>query len=210
MRGDAYKRIAGFYDRSVEPFIRSLRKYGMKVAPGRRGLRVLEVGCGTGTNLEMYCRRGSEVYGIDMSPTMLQAAKTKLGEDAMLILGDASDMPFDDDYFDLAIAMLTLHEMPAGMRDPVIREMKRVLKRSGQILLIDYHPGRLEFPSGWINRLVIWFFEIAAGWTHFKNFRNFMARKGLPPLIEKNDLEVKKKKILGGGNLIVVVSGRKS
>jgi ubiquinone/menaquinone biosynthesis C-methylase UbiE len=210
MKQDPYKKIAGYYDRSVEPFVRSLRKYGLKVAPAGAGMRVLEVGCGTGTNLKMYHRRGCDVYGIDLSPTMIEAAKAKLGEKANLVLGDASDMPFDDDFFDLAIAMLTLHEMPSGMRDPVIREMKRVIKKSGRILLIDYHPGPLGFPGGWANRLVIWFFEIAAGWNHFKNFRNFIAAKGLPALIAAGDLEVKKKKILGGGNLAVILAGKTS
>ncbi len=210
MKQDPYKKIAGYYDRAVEPFIRSLRRYGMKVASGEAGMRVLEVGCGTGTNLEMYQRRGCEIYGIDLSPTMIETARAKLGNDANLVLGDASDMPFDDDFFDLAIAMLTLHEMSSGMRDPVLREMKRVIKKTGRVLLIDYHPGPLGFPVGWINRLVIWFFEIAAGWDHFKNFRNFIAAKGLPVLIAASGLEVKKKKILGGGNLAVILAGKTS
>ena len=208
MKKDPYKKIARGYDRAVEPFVRSLRQYGLKTAPAREGMRVLEVGCGTGTNLEMYRRLGCEVYGIDLSATMLGAAQNKLGEDATLVLGDASDMPFDDDLFDLAIAMLTLHEMPAKMRDPVLREMKRVIKKQGRILIIDYHPGPLHFPAGWMNRLVIWFFEIAAGWQHFKNFRNFISRKGLPPLISQNELTVKKKRILGGGNLAVILAGK--
>ncbi len=208
MKKDPYKKIARGYDRAVEPFVRSLRQYGLKTAPAREGMRVLEVGCGTGTNLEMYRRLGCEVYGIDLSATMLGAAQSKLGEEATLILGDASDMPFDDDFFDLAIAMLTLHEMPEKMRHPVLREMKRVIKKQGRILMIDYHPGPLHFPAGWMNRLVIWFFETAAGWEHFKNFRNFIRRKGLPPLVSQNELTVKKKRILGGGNLAVILAGK--
>ncbi len=208
MKGDPYKRIAGFYDKFVEPVSHSLRKYGLKIAPPRKGMRVLEVGCGTGSNLELYQRNGCEVYGIDMSPSMLEHAETKLGTEVMLHLGDASEMPYEDNFFDLVIVMLTLHEMPDNMRQPVLGEMKRVVKMEGRIMLIDYHPGPYKFPMGWITRMIIWFFEIAAGITHFRNFRNFIANNGLSDLLGKGNLQIQKERILGGGNITIVLAKR--
>ncbi|MBC8440144.1 MAG: class I SAM-dependent methyltransferase [Deltaproteobacteria bacterium] len=86
----------------------------------KEGMRVFEVGCGTGTNLKLYQQAGCEVYGIDLSPSMVKAASKKLGEQADIKLGDASQMPYSDGYFDLVIAMLTLHEMPNSIR-PLVK-----------------------------------------------------------------------------------------
>lgn len=209
MNKDPYRKIAGLYDKYVEPASRSLRKVGLRLAPAGKGMRILEVGCGTGTNLELYQRHGCEIYGIDLSPSMIAQAKNKLGPDVVLHLGDARNMPFEDNYFDLVIAMLTLHEMPQEMRNPVVNEMRRVVADNGRIMIIDYHPGPLNFPGGWINRMVILFFEIAAGREHFRNFRNFISRKGLQAVLSGGNLEIQKEKILGGGTLTVVLAKRK-
>jgi hypothetical protein len=68
-------------------------------------------------------------------------------------------------------------------------------------LLIDYHPGPIQPFKGWINKSVITLAEIAAGREHFKNYRNFMANKGLPALISTHGLSVEKEKIVSGGNI---------
>jgi demethylmenaquinone methyltransferase/2-methoxy-6-polyprenyl-1,4-benzoquinol methylase len=164
-------------------------------------MRVLDVGCGTGSNLKLYQQAGCDVYGIDMSPSMLQVARQKLGDRANLHLGDASDMPYDDGTFDLITASLTLHEMPGVVRTGVINEIIRTLKNDGRILLIDFHPGPIRFPKGWVSKSIITITEIAAGREHFKNYRDFIARKGLPPLCAAHGLIVDKEKIVTGGNL---------
>ena len=63
---DPYRRIARFYDAVVEPFNAALRRYVLKVARPREGLKVVEIGCGTGTNLELFADAGCEVAGVDL------------------------------------------------------------------------------------------------------------------------------------------------
>jgi ubiquinone/menaquinone biosynthesis C-methylase UbiE len=203
---DPYRKIARFYDAVVEPFNKSLRGYVVKVAQPTVGMKVLEVGCGTGTNLELFADSGCEIAGIDLSPSMMGLAKKKLGDSADLRLGDASEMPFDDGSFDLILSFLTLHEMPAEVRAPVMREMVRVARSEGRLLLIDYFPGRFKFPQGWFYRAVILAIEFGAGWEHFQNHRDFLARKGLPTLLEENGLSVTKERIVAGGNIQVVLA----
>ena len=71
--------------------------------------------------------------------------------------------------------MLTLHEMPGHIRLPVIAEMVRVMKQDGLILFVDFHPGPIRFPKGWLYKIIILFFEITAGREHFRNYRDFIA-----------------------------------
>jgi ubiquinone/menaquinone biosynthesis C-methylase UbiE len=203
---DPYAKIARFYDAVVEPFNATLRSYVVKVARPREGMKVLEIGCGTGTNLELFADAGCEISGIDLSPSMTDLAKKKLGDRADLRLGDASDMPFEDDSFDLVLSFLTLHEMPPEVREPVMGEMSRVVAPDGQLLIIDYYRGRFEIPKGWFYRALILAIEFGAGWEHFQNHLDFLARKGLPKLMEKQDLSPVKEKILAGGNIHVVLA----
>ena len=197
MSEDPYKRIAGFYDRLFEPMNRGLRVLGFRMIMPQRGGAVLDVGCGTGLHLEMHQRYGCKLYGIDTSPSMLEIAKARLGESAELRLADATQMPYEAGSFDSVICMLALHEMDERMRSEVIGEIKRVVKRDGRILLIDFHAGSPRPLKGWLSKLVIVLSEVAAGRRHFRNYRHFMSIGGLPHLIEESKLSIEKEKIVG-------------
>jgi ubiquinone/menaquinone biosynthesis C-methylase UbiE len=108
-------------------------------------------------------------------------------------------MIFLDESFDLILAMFVLHEMPAPIRSLVINEAKRVMRKTGRFLIIDYHSGPIRFPKGWFYRIVSIFFEVLAGREHFKNYRDFMANRGMPPLIVENDMLIDKQRIISGG-----------
>jgi ubiquinone/menaquinone biosynthesis C-methylase UbiE len=203
---DPYRNIARFYDAIVEPFNASLRRYVAKVAGPKEGMKVLEIGCGTGTNLELFAEAGCDVSGVDLSPSMMDLARRKLGDRADLRLCDAAEMPFAANSFDLVLSFLTLHEMPPATRAPVMNEIVRVAGADGKALFIDYYPGKFSFPKGWLYRSVILAIEFGAGWEHFQNHRDFLARKGLPRLIEAHGLSVTREKILAGGNIQVLLA----
>ncbi len=198
---DPYKKSAQFYDAFVEPFTIVLRNNILKMNPPEKGMHVLEVGCGTGINLQFYQKFGCSVYGIDLSPSMVGFARKKFGRQVDIKLENASRMSYPRDFFDLVIAMLTLHEMPDSIRPLVMNEMVRVMKKNGRLLLVDFHPGPISFPQGWLSKIIILFFEKAAGKEHYQNYKNFIAAKGLPPLIKQNNLYIRQKRIVSGGNL---------
>lgn len=203
---DAYRNIAGIYDRLFEDMNKGLRLAGVRMFRPSKGMNILDVGCGTGTHLELYQRYGCSLYGIDLSPSMLEVARTRLGDSARLDLGDATSMPYEDREFDLIISMLSLHEMAQQTRSGVLSEMKRVLKDDGHILLIDFHPGPYQPIQGWISKVIIFFSELAAGREHFRNYRQFIATKGLSTLATLSRLEVEKQNILAGGTFAVVLA----
>jgi demethylmenaquinone methyltransferase/2-methoxy-6-polyprenyl-1,4-benzoquinol methylase len=200
---DPYRNIAGIYDRLFENMNKGLRLAGVRLFRPAKGMSVLDVGCGTGTHLALYQRYECKLYGIDASPSMLAQARARLGDSARLELGDASHMPFENRAFDLIISMLALHEMSPSTQASVLRECKRVLKGDGRIVLIDFAPGPYQPLQGWISKAVIYLSEIAAGRDHFRNYRRFMAAKGLAPLISQNSLQVEKQMILAGGTFAV-------
>ena len=208
MKKDPYKKLAQYYDRFVEPVNHTLRKIVLKIQPPEKGIQFLEVGCGTGTNLQLFQQSGCHVSGIDLSPAMLDQARSKLGDKADLRLADAAQMPFADESFDIVLAMLTLHEMPGEIRSNVIKEMLRVLKFTGRIVIVDFHPGPLQIPKGWFYKMIILFFEMLAGREHFRNYRHFIAHKGLRPLLETKQVVIEKEKIIGGGNIALYLVSR--
>jgi demethylmenaquinone methyltransferase/2-methoxy-6-polyprenyl-1,4-benzoquinol methylase len=149
----------------------------------------------------MYHEAGCRVFGIDLSPAMLKAAQAKLGGRAALHLGEASRIPFADESFDLIVAMFLFHQVSDQLRAPIMGEAKRVMKRDGRFLIVDYHPGPIRFPEGWLSKTVITCMELLAGQEHFGSYRDFMASGGLTPLIVESGLAIHRKKVVGGGTI---------
>ncbi len=104
-----------------------------------RGLRVLDVGCGTGSWAGELGRLGARVWGVDRSPAMIEAARRKAtrqggnGGSVEFLVGDARRLPFSDARFDLVTALLMLE----WSEDPemVMREAARVTRPGGRVLV---------------------------------------------------------------------------
>lgn len=97
---------------------------------------VLDVACGPGRWIAEYTSQGAQVIGIDISPKMIRLAKSKLQKicNAEFICGDAENMPFRNDVFDV----VSCFDAFGGFPHPVesLREMKAVLKKEG-ILVVE-------------------------------------------------------------------------
>lgn len=103
-----------------------------------RGQEVLEVGVGTGKNLAFYPDR-VRVTGVDLTPGMLARARRRamiLNRDVTLLLGDAHSLEFPDASFDTVVATFVY----CSVSDPLqgLRELARVVKPDGQILLLEH------------------------------------------------------------------------
>jgi ubiquinone/menaquinone biosynthesis C-methylase UbiE len=96
------------------------------------GERVLDVGCGTGslTFALPQAANVSEVAAIDFSPVFVDEAN-RLNTDSRIHIrqGDATSLPFEDAYFDRALALLVLHFVPDAAR--AVAEMRRVVRPGG-------------------------------------------------------------------------------
>jgi len=102
------------------------------------GARVLDVGCGTGALLAALAERiaNARLVGVDLSWEMLAVARRRSCEQAKLARGFAECLPFGDEKFDAVVCTSVLH----FVREPLaaLREMRRVLRRGGLLLLTDW------------------------------------------------------------------------
>ena len=102
---DPYKIYASWYDTILEPFNNGLRRIGLKMFPVSKGMKVLDIGCGTGRHCIELTQRGYSVIGIDLSASQLQKAKEKAELKNLHIdffRYDARKLPFVSE-FDVAI-----------------------------------------------------------------------------------------------------------
>lgn len=103
------------------------------------GLRVLEVGCGTGFWLEFLEARGARVTGLDRSRQMLAVARTR-GLAATLVYGAAESIPFADRSFDRVFAVNAAHHFDD--LGAFVDEAHRVLAPDGALMVIGLDPTR--------------------------------------------------------------------
>jgi SAM-dependent methyltransferase len=104
------------------------------------GCRVLDVGCGSGLYAAELAQRGADVVGFDNSPTLVRHARRRTGSRADLRVHDVRD-PLDwlgDASVDRAIMALVLHHLDDPV--PALREVHRVLKPGGRLVVSTVHP----------------------------------------------------------------------
>lgn len=182
--------MLGFnYSTIIDPLLRDVRNYIPKFTEMKKGHRGLDVCCGTGEQIFHYAKRGITATGIDTNPTMIDIAKRKkegLGLNNIFFrTEDAKQLSFEDNYFDFASISLALHEIGISGRHQVISEMKRVVKKRGFLVFVDF---RSPLPNN-ITSFFIRTVEHLAPKNHFENFKSYLTRGGLPFLLKKNRLK---------------------
>jgi ubiquinone/menaquinone biosynthesis C-methylase UbiE len=145
--------FASVYDRALkaseENGLGEMRRALLAEARGR----VVEIGAGTGVNLDLYGARIEDLTLIEPDPHMGAKLRERLAgrSGARLVAAPAEAIPFPDDTFDTAVATLVLCTVP----DPgaAVAELARVLKPGGRLLFIEHvrsdDPGRAR----WQDRL---------------------------------------------------------
>ena len=109
--------------------------------PTAKGSRVLDLGCGTGLELEKYfplCP-SARVTGIDLSEAMLNALKKKFTDkDITLIVGSYFDVPLGENVFDAAVSVESLHHFTKDEKIPLYKKLHTALRANGYLILTDY------------------------------------------------------------------------
>ena len=134
-----YENIAWGYDLVFGPTLHPGRVDAIKRMGIKPGDRVLEVGVGTGINVDLY-PADCAVTGIDLSSSMLEKARERVARKGVrnvrLLQMDAANLKFADDSFDIVYAPYVISVVP----DPVAvtREMRRVCRPGGRIVILNH------------------------------------------------------------------------
>jgi ubiquinone/menaquinone biosynthesis C-methylase UbiE len=129
------------------------RELGRRI-PRERELKVLDVGTGFGINVAFLARwlsQGSSVWTVDPSKDVLRDVRATLKAEVArrrvhFVEATADHLDFSSGYFDFVVSVMVLHHIQD--LQPALREMARVLKPGGMIIVVDYKPRaahELEF-----------------------------------------------------------------
>lgn len=160
---DLFAAIAPRYD-----LINDLQSFGLhrlwkrrmiRMAGVHAGDRALDLCCGTGDVSFALTQAGAVVTGLDFSEPMLQVARqraetAKLGENPVFIRGDAQNLPFEDQSFDVVTISYGLRNLSNFERG--LEEMWRVLRPGGRLLVLDF--GKPD------NRVLRWLYFSYLRW----------------------------------------------
>ena len=150
-RRDMLERMSDFFEKRLDGYdehmltcIESAEEfyaYTASCLPMTPACSILDLGCGTGLELERYFPRNpsARVTGIDLSKGMLSALKAKLPDKHIeLIVGSYFDIPLGINLFDAAVSVESLHHFTQNEKIPLYTKLHKALKGHGYFILTDY------------------------------------------------------------------------
>ena len=144
-----------------------------------RGKRLLEIGCGMGTDLLQFARGGARCTAIDLTPRHIEIARHRFGlygVKGAFMISDGERLPFHSESFDVVYSNGVLHHTPdtAG----AIREVHRVLRPGGVAKIMLYHRNSLNY---WLEIV------LRRGLLGFEFLRGRSAEEIMSRVIEHSD-----------------------
>ncbi len=139
LRNDYWSEQAknGWGSKGPDPFVTDFFREHMQELDTRERRIVVDIGCGTGDNVIFFAQNGCEVIGIEPAPLMRERALQAVvaaGQQAKIIDGESSSLPFKDTSVDLVLSLGVSHHgmWKSAQRD--VAEIARVLKPGGYTL----------------------------------------------------------------------------
>jgi ubiquinone/menaquinone biosynthesis C-methylase UbiE len=197
------------YSTLFDPIVKDVRICVAGLSGIKAGDRVLDVCCGTGDQVFHYAQKGAIATGVDRNPNMIELAernRKRQGFNSTFRVASANELPFPDGYFNCASISLALHEMERDERNKTVSEMKRVVKKEGVLMFIDF---QVPLPKNSIAYLIR-AMEFIAGRDNHKCFRDYLAQGGLNRILKEARLTPQEEALLKRGNLQVIKSKVKS
>ena len=130
--------------------------YTASLLPSAEGSRVLDLGCGTGLELEEYfaVNPGAAVTGIGLSEVMLNVMKAKFPEKNLtMIRASYFDVPLGNGLYDAAVSVESLHHFPEGMKALLYEKLHSALTKKGVFVLTDYFAESEETEKEYFRNL---------------------------------------------------------
>ncbi len=198
---EAYQYSAKYYDRLLAPFIQPIRRRVLLLVKKYRYKVILDVCCGTGDQLKLLKKHGLDAEGIDLSDAMLHVAQ-KGDAGINCFHQDATQMRYEDEKFDLVMTTFALHEKDHTSAHKIVEEMLRVTQEGKDILIVDYE---LSEKTSFLSKNLIYFIEWLAGKEHYRNFRSYIKKGGLPELLADTPLKETERHYFGQHGIVLLL-----
>ena len=177
-----YSKVVWFYNFWSWLTESKASRYVLKFSEIKDGEKILEIACGTGIFFEKIVKQNpnGKNIGIDLSPDMLNKAKKRLKKlksvNYKLSEGDALNIGFKDNSFDLVVNNFMIDLMPSDTFDKLAEEFYRVTKPGGKVVVSTFSFGKKK-----INRFWYWiaknFPDILTGCRPI-SFKNYLIKAG--------------------------------
>lgn len=181
---DAYARISPYYD-VLEFFLKPARETLTRTVSAWRRRRVLDVCCGTGTQVLSLRRAGIPAFGVDASPGMLSRAARKAGPGLFFARADGRCLPCRAGSFDAVVFSFALHEKTHAERQALCGEARRVLTPEGLLFVLDYACPAHGKGAAFMGAVAA--IERMAGAAHFRAFRDYLQRGATEALLAEHN-----------------------
>ena len=190
-----FGRLAPIYD-IVNIFISGVRDKVVDFTNASNNSKILDVATGTGKQAFAFAKRGYSVIGIDLLEDMLNVANKKNKyENVKFEVADAINIPFENRHFDVSCISFALHEMPLNIREKVLKEMVRVTKPKGTIIIVDN-----ALPKNKIGRYFVYHIVKSYESKYYSEF----IKSNIRILLEKVGVELERECsiLLGTGRIL--------
>lgn len=147
-----YDLVSGFYDRIINAAIITEQPAFLRLVGNVKGKKLLDVGCGTGRYSILFAKKNAVVDCVDISKKMLDIAKQKAMKNKLDIRfkqGNLLDLPYKNNKFDIVISSLVLDHVKDI--DKAIKELVRVCKHKGHIIISVMHPDIIKTDRAWFK-----------------------------------------------------------
>jgi ubiquinone/menaquinone biosynthesis C-methylase UbiE len=141
-----FEKVAGQWDQMRQSFFSdNVREKALAAANVKAGQLAADIGAGTGFITEALVQKGLKVIAVDQSEAMLEEMKKKFGRFDTIDyrIGDSNNLPIPDEIVDAIFSNMYLHHVESPQI--AIKEMVRVLKAGGKIVLTDMDVHQYEF-----------------------------------------------------------------
>jgi 2-polyprenyl-3-methyl-5-hydroxy-6-metoxy-1,4-benzoquinol methylase len=192
-----HTNIQAFYERKYtegSEIPRTSKQYAIDCVPASGGLRVLDVGCGSGLNSKAIAALGHHVSGVDLSEAAIERYRSYGFEGRAADIEEGLNYP--NDSFDLVFCAEVIEHMTSP--EVLIAEMKRVLKPGGRLVLTTPNS------AFWLYRVLGVLGYTVGELQHPKHFQYF-SRRSLLKLLESAGLQ---REEVTGRNMYVILPGR--
>jgi len=170
---------ANIYDPILYFALKNIRQDIIRLIPDH-DVRILDLCCGTGDQLKRLSDEGfSNLTGVDLSPEMLKVAG-KGNKIVNLLERDVQHTGLPGASFDIIIISLAVHEKTARIQNKMLAEAKRLLAPGGQLILVDFS---LDDQAKITSKIAATMIERLAGKAHYRNFKAYVSKGGLCPVI---------------------------